>query len=279
MKTTTFVRVRFPRTADMELRQAMLISFDPLGLLEDEDGRERHYHEPRWSEIEQDVQQRFRESEAAFDAEVTRFEQENWNRQWEESIQPIAVSERFMIAPSWNQPERAEGKIVLTIDPKMSFGTGYHATTRLMLRLLERSVREGDSVLDMGSGTGVLAIAAVKLGAGSAFGVDTDEWSCANAEENAARNDVAAQLRFAQGSIELVDDAYDVILSNVTKIDNLQMLPRYGEVLKPGGRLMLSGFYHEDVSEVETALQSIGFQVTAERREDEWSAILATRED
>ena len=108
-------------------------------------------------------------------------ENRNWNEAWEATIRPVRVTGRIVIAPTWHPHTPLPGDIVLTIDPKMSFGTGYHATTRLMLRLIERYVRGGESVLDVGSGTGVLAIAALRLGAFRAIGVDTDEWAFENA--------------------------------------------------------------------------------------------------
>ena len=114
----------------------------------------------------------------------------NWNEEWERTIKPIQVTERIVIKPTWHQYDAKPGEIVLTVDPKMSFGTGYHETTRLVLRLMERHIKPGVKLLDVGTGTGVLAIAGIKLGASSGVGVDIDEWSYDNALENVKLNDV-----------------------------------------------------------------------------------------
>ncbi|RPH37396.1 50S ribosomal protein L11 methyltransferase, partial [bacterium] len=102
-------------------------------------------------------------------------EDQNWNALWEAGIQPIRVSDRIIVAPTWHPYTPATGELVLTIDPKMSFGTGHHETTRLMVQLMEKHLRPGDTVLDVGTGTGILAIAGIKLGGSMAVGLDNDE--------------------------------------------------------------------------------------------------------
>ena len=127
--------------------------------------------------------------------------EKNWNSAWEETIRPIRVSERIVVAPTWHPFNGGPGDIVLTIDPKMSFGTGYHESTRLLLGLMERHLRIGARVLDAGTGTGILAIAALKLGAASAIAFDIDEWSFVNAVDNTRLNGVAgAPRRTSRGS-------------------------------------------------------------------------------
>ena len=116
---------------------------------------------------------------------VRTIEDRNWNEEWERTIRPIRVSDRIVIRPTWQEYRAAPGEIVLIIDPKMSFGTGYHETTRLTLRLMETHLRPGATVLDVGTGTGILAVAAIRLGASHAVATDIDEWSAENARENA----------------------------------------------------------------------------------------------
>jgi ribosomal protein L11 methyltransferase len=279
MKHNVFVRARFPRSRHDEQLQAELITNDPLGFLEEDDWWEVYFGDAEWAALEEQLLRRWQEQGMDVAPDVQRFDQENWNKQWENSIQPIQVSERIVITPSWHEAEAAQGTLVLTIDPKMSFGTGYHATTRLMLRLLDGNVAAGESVLDMGTGTGVLAIAAVRLGAARAEGVDTDEWSYDNALENAQKNSVEDRVFFSLGSIDQARGPYDVILSNITKIDNLQMLPRFKHMLEPGGRLILSGFYESDLRELRLALEQLRLPVEEVSVEDEWAAILAVQED
>jgi len=274
-----FVRLRFPQTADASDLQARMIAYDPLGFLEEEHWWEVYFDRDAWERSESAFRSACERDGIAPTFEREEIAKENWNELWEQSIEPIQVSDHLFIAPSWKTVDAPSGSMIITIDPKMSFGTGYHATTRLMLRLLERHVRAGDRVLDMGTGTGVLAIAAVRLGAMLAEGLDTDEWSYDNALENAQRNGVADRVLLGQGSIENVEGTFDVILSNITKIDNLQMLPRFDVHLNPGGRIILSGFYEWDARDIHLALEQLRLHVDEEITEDEWSAIAARKED
>ncbi len=274
-----FLRTRFPSTSHDATMQSMLITHDPLGFLEEDLWWEVYFEEEHWPAVEASFLRRLEEEGLTAAYELETIEQQNWNQEWEDSIQPIKVSDRFLITPSWHPVAGEEGMTVLVIDPKMSFGTGYHATTRLMLRLMEGLLHDGDRVLDVGTGTGVLAIAAVLCGAREADGVDTDEWSYDNALENAQRNGVAEQCRFVLGSIEQAAGEYDLILSNITKIDNLQLLPTFLGHLTPGGRVILSGFYAQDAVDLRAALETLGLRVLHERSEEEWCAVSAIRDD
>ncbi|MBE0645229.1 MAG: 50S ribosomal protein L11 methyltransferase [Bacteroidetes bacterium] len=273
-----FLRARFQSTAHDATVQGMLITHDPLGFLEEDQWWEVYFEAELWPAVEVSFLRRLEEEGLTAAYELETFDQQNWNQEWEDSIQPIKVSDRFLITPSWHPVADAEGMTVLIIDPKMSFGTGYHATTRLMLRLMEGLLREGDRVLDVGTGTGVLAIAAVRCGAREADGVDTDEWSYDNALENAQRNGVAEHCHFRLGSIEQANGEYDLILSNITKIDNLQLLPTFLHHLTSGGRIVLSGFYAQDAPDLHMALSNLGLQVISEETEDEWCAVSASKE-
>jgi ribosomal protein L11 methyltransferase len=278
MKNPVFVRARFPRSAHDDTLQAQLVARDPLGFLEDEAWWEVYFHEADWEAVAAEFSSSWKLLTPPITPEVQHFDQENWNAQWEASIQPIAVSDRIMIAPSWHEVAETDDRLVLVIDPKMSFGTGYHQTTRLMLRLLENDVRAGDIVLDVGTGTGVLAIAAIRLGAAHAEGVDIDEWSTDNALENAQKNGVEGSVRFFHGSLEHATGPYDKIYSNITKLDNIDMLTAYRDLLRPEGAMLLSGFYRDDVPEVRTALAKLKLTVTDEMYEDEWAALRAVKE-
>jgi ribosomal protein L11 methyltransferase len=269
-----YIRLRFPVGEHDEQLQALLHALEPLGFLEEEDSWEAYFACDAWDGAAADefaaAMQRL-DIEVVYDVE--RFEKQNWNKEWEDSITPIRVSERIVITPSWHSVEAGEDEIVLVIDPKMSFGTGFHATTRLMLRLMEQHVRADDIVLDVGTGTGVLAIAAVKLGAAAAEGMDIDEWSKENAEENCIRNGVLQQVRIHHGSLETVHGPYDLILSNITRNDNIDMLPALAGMLRLGGRIILSGFYTTDRNDLLAAMQQCGFVLTGDMAEDEWHAI------
>jgi len=203
---------------------------------------------------------------------------QNWNRTWELSIGPVRVTERIVVAPTWHPRRAGPGEIVLTIDPKMSFGTGYHETTRLMLALLERHLTPGARVLDAGTGTGILAIAALKLGASSALGFDIDEWSSVNADENARLNGVSGAFTVRQGDLRAVPETgFDLIGANIQKNVIEEMLPGLVSRLAPHGLLLLSGLLVSDREEMIGSLKDAGLLPADERREAEWIALAARR--
>lgn len=204
----------------------------------------------------------------------------NWNEEWEKTITPLHVSDRITITPGWHTVSETEGTIVIVIDPKMSFGTGYHETTRLTLQLLEKYVTPGVSVMDVGTGTGVLAIAAVRLGAGRAIGCDTDEWAYANALENVERNRVGDRVEIFQGSLgDGASGPVDLLAANIQRTVLLELLPAMRHTLLPGGILLLSGLLRTDEQTMIDALHDQGFRLREELIENEWIAIAAVRHD
>lgn len=198
---------------------------------------------------------------------------ENWNRQWEETIQPISVGP-FLIKPTWAEaPAGSEGKVLLEIDPKMSFGTGYHESTRLALRMLPNAITPGDRVLDAGTGTGILAIASIKLGAAFGIGFDTDEWAQENAVENLYLNGVAEQVEIREGSLETIpEDGFDVVLANIQLNVLLGMLPAFAGKLRPGGRLVLAGLLQTQRDTMMDGAAKYGFDLVQDAVENEWWA-------
>ncbi len=198
----------------------------------------------------------------------------NWNEEWERTIRPIEIGNRIAIRPSWCEYRNDSGRIVLTIDPKMSFGTGYHETTRLMLLLLERHTREGTFVLDVGTGTGVLAIAAVKLGASAAVGTDTDEWAVENAVENVALNRVGGAVTIVHGTIPGgMGPGPGMICANLTLNDLTGLLGTFRSLLAAEGLLLVSGLLAADEGPIGAALANAGFTIVETVRENEWLAI------
>lgn len=269
-----YIQLRFEDFATKERIEPLLYLYDPLGLHEDDDAWYCYFDEKEWvRRIAGELLPRMRETVPEANFQFLEVMQRNWNEEWERTITPIRVSDRFVISPSWHSFDTPAEDIRLIIDPKMSFGTGYHATTRLMVRLLESCVRGGERVLDVGTGTGVLAIAAIKLGAAQALGVDTDEWSRDNAVENLERNDVAdGRVEIRHGSLDAVDGRFHLIAANITRNDNIAMLPHYASLLEPGGMLVVSGFYEEDLPDMDAAAHELGFSPRTRLFEDEWAA-------
>ncbi len=202
---------------------------------------------------------------------VKNIPERNWNEEWEKTIQPIHVTERIVITPTWHEYTPQPGEIVLTIDPKMSFGTGYHETTRIVLKLMEKYVKPGMVLLDVGTGTGVLAIAGIKLGARSAIGVDNDEWSYNNAMENIQLNDVHNSVEIILGELESVQSsAFDMIVANIQRNVIEPLLPAMKSKLNSGGMVILSGLLNVDEEPMRSAVSSSGFVVREMITENEW---------
>jgi ribosomal protein L11 methyltransferase len=203
---------------------------------------------------------------------------QNWNQQWEQSIQPQTIGQ-FLIKPTWSQVEAAPNQIVLEIDPEMAFGTGYHPTTRLMLELMPEMITSKSRVLDAGTGSGILAIAAAKLGAEKVLAFDNDEWSIASARENKYLNGVSDKIRVVKGDHQVLDDAgmFDVILVNITLSVIESMISFLSDHLEKKGTLLLSGLLENDIGELCNSLKANEIHNTKITVKDGWAAIKGQR--
>jgi ribosomal protein L11 methyltransferase len=175
--------------------------------------------------------------------------EENWNRKWEQQTGIVEATPNIIIKPSWKKlPVRYRRKLVLHIDPKMSFGTGHHETTRLSLGLLERFLEPDMKVLDFGTGTGVLAIAGIKLGAKSVYAVDNDEWSIENAKENVKRNRVHDRVTVRLGSISIIPRyKYDLVVANIDFRTISRFISSLASRVRKQGIIILSGILTSDL--------------------------------
>lgn len=203
---------------------------------------------------------------------------QNWNGEWESGIKPIIIDDFFCIYPGWSMPEK-NWPVPIRIDPKMSFGTGYHETTRLMLRAIRNLDMRGKTVLDCGTGTGLLAIAALALGASSVTAFDIDEWSVINTRENLELNGSSGHVTLLEGDFSVVAGTgpYPLILSNVNRAIHLQELPFYQQHLQPGGKLVISGLLTTDEPIINKSFTEAGFTICSFLTENEWIAMEWTR--
>ena len=195
----------------------------------------------------------------------------NWNNEWEKNFEPIEIDEMVSIRAPFH--EAGKLKYNLIIEPKMSFGTGHHETTYLMVQHLLKLDLKDKKVLDMGCGTAVLAILAEKLGAKPIDAIDIDAWSYENAIENAERND-CHHISVYEGDASLLhDQQYDVIIANINRNILLNDMETYTKVLKPKGVLLLSGFYTEDIPFMEESTNSFQLQKELELERHNWTAL------
>ncbi|MCH7516568.1 MAG: 50S ribosomal protein L11 methyltransferase [Bacteroidetes bacterium] len=208
---------------------------------------------------------------------VTReiLEEKNWNELWEKSREVIRISERIVIKPTFKEYDSKENEIVITLDPKMSFGTGEHESTKLALRLMEKYVKGNEKVLDVGSGTGILSIASIKLGTAHAVAVDNDPWCYQNGTENCALNDVAGRIKVIEGEISIIpEEDFDLVLANIQKNILLSISEKIKAKLKKNGIIILSGLLLKDETEIINHYQLIGFKFKEKKVMDDWIAIV-----
>lgn len=198
---------------------------------------------------------------------------EDWEANWRRHFRIERPIPGLVIHPSWIPYEAGPGETVIEIDPKMAFGVGSHPTTRLSLRLL-RACTGADRVLDVGTGTGILAIAAARWGAVRVVGVEIDRAAVVNAVENVARNEVRGVLRIVHGGAGAVKGPFDRAVANLLTTELRSALPDIVKVLRPGGRLVVSGFLVSEEAAVREALQRHGLAAERSAREGEWGALL-----
>lgn len=200
----------------------------------------------------------------------------NWNRQWEESYQAVEIGDYCRIrAPFHSLDEKFNYDIL--IEPKMSFGTAHHPTTYLMLEYIyaNKAFFKDAFVVDMGCGTGVLAIFAAKMGAGKVFLVDYDQNAVENARENLELNKISSfELRIGSCEVlQTLDTEADAILANINRNILLDHLPNYHAKLKKGGLLFLSGFYTSDFAQMDSLAKKLGFSLVEKREKEDWLAL------
>lgn len=203
-------------------------------------------------------------------------EKENWNALWESNFEPITVNERCVVRAPFHKPFGAEIEIVIM--PKMSFGTGHHQTTRLMMEAILAGDFTGKRCLDMGCGTAVLAILAAKRGAKIADAIDIDQWAYENGLENVSANGVSDVVNMFCGDADLLkEQRYDVILANINRNILLNDMARYAGVLDEGGELYMSGFLEEDAEALLHEAAKLGLVKADMRLKEKWCMIKLKR--
>jgi ribosomal protein L11 methyltransferase len=205
----------------------------------------------------------------------------DWAEAWKAHFPVLRIGRRIVIRPTWRRHRAAPDDVVLALDPGMAFGTGLHPTTRLCLAMLERLADRGDldgaRVLDVGCGSGILAIAAAKLGAGPILGIDTDPIAVEATFANAARNALTGRIEARHGSLPSGSAPADVVLANLIASVLVTLAPLLRDELRPGGTILASGIFVDRETDVRAAFAGVGLTVTGRQAEGEWVALEAVR--
>jgi len=203
---------------------------------------------------------------------ITEIEEKNWNEDWEKTLEPVVISDELVISPTSKADNLNHYKYLIKINPQMSFGTGYHATTRLASKLLINTVKRDEKWVDAGTGTGVLAILASKIGAKSIFAFDIDEWSVKNTIENVDLNSVE-NVTVSQCDLNTLQlEKYDGIVANIFANILISNMDKFSSSLVPDGVLICTGILKYDKLKVLESAQKEGFELLEELAEDEWIA-------
>lgn len=210
-----------------------------------------------------------------FEAETIGVNDKDWNENWKKYFKPIEVGSRLAVVPSWEEYDNKDNRTILSIDPGAAFGTGTHATTSLCLALLENYIADGDKMLDIGTGSGILAIASCLLGAEKAVGVDIDAQSVKTAKENAEINSIAQKCEFFVGDLaDKVTGKYNIVCANIVADVIIKLLPDAKNFMQRDASLIISGIIDIRRDDILKAVKDNGFIIAEEKNRDNWCAFV-----
>lgn len=215
--------------------------------------------------------------------EIDNMCEEDWANNWKKYFHPLNVGEKILIKPEWEETENPEGRVVFSVNPGMSFGTGSHYTTQLCIENLEKFINNDTKVLDLGCGSGILSIISLLLGAESAFAVDIDPNAVDIAYQNAERNNIdKSKYTVKAGDIitntalqeEIAKDKYDVVVANIVADVIIALAPKAKEYMKDGGVFITSGIIEDRIDDVKEALTQCGFKIESIKQRKDWASIV-----
>ena len=207
--------------------------------------------------------------------ESEKMHEEDWANNWKKYYKPTKIGERIVVKPIWEEYEPKGNELILELDPGMAFGTGTHETTRMCIQALDKYVKEDSTVFDVGCGSGILAIAAAKLGAKKAVGVDLDPVAVESANENVGLNNLD-NIEILYGNlVEVIDGKADIVVANIIAEVICILTEDVKRVLKKDGYFITSGIIHDRVDMVTNKLEEIGFEVIEINKDGEWNCIVA----
>ena len=261
---------------DADFAEILMAELGELGFesfVETEDGLEAYVQEEIFDDVA--VKQMLEDYAArtAISYQFKKIVRQNWNEEWEKNFQPIQIGKQIYVRADFHEP-KPDFPYEIIITPKMSFGTGHHETTSMVMEHQLSIDHTNKKVLDVGTGTGILAVLASKLGASEISAFDIDEWSVENTIENVQLNDVS-NVTVRQGTIENEPkDIYEIVLANINRNILISQIPAYVTFLQKGGELIVSGFYEKDIADIQTVAESVGLKKVAQLSKNNWAAVV-----
>ncbi|MCM3761524.1 50S ribosomal protein L11 methyltransferase [Alkalihalobacillus oceani] len=211
--------------------------------------------------------------------QIVEVDEEDWATAWKKYYKPVKVSKSITITPTWESYTPQDGETIIELDPGMAFGTGTHPTTVLCIQALDRTIKGGERVVDVGTGSGVLSIAAAKLGAEQVLALDLDDVAVVSARQNIALNQLEAKISVKQNNLlQGVSGNYDIVVANILAEIVVQCIQDAAAILKPGGSFITSGIIKRKKQEVKDALLEGGFTINEVVEMEDWVAILAEKQ-
>lgn len=236
------------------------------------------YAEKRKAAILSTFEEKFAEREdIIYTVDFYEYDEEDYQNSWKKYLFPEKVSEKFVVKPTWREYTPEVDELIIELDPGRAFGTGSHPTTSLCLKLMEENISEGDSVIDVGTGSGILMIAADRLGASEIYGTDIDELAVESAKENLELNNISEdKAKVYKGDlISVVENKkFDVVVANILADVLLILLHDISKVVKPNGKIIFSGIIEDKCELLRREVESLGFTVEEIKADKEWRAML-----
>lgn len=288
MKPTHFYhQVTIETSPDViELVNLSLFELGAMGLVETEKSVTAFFSDAFSSaELSTSISRRMSELQQAVDIpfffrmQIEQFPERDWNAEWKSAWKPLRVGHSLMIKPSWLPMPKDAPPVVVEIDPEMAFGSGDHSTTQLMLQMIEKNSKSQDRILDIGTGTGILSIAARKLGCGMVIAFDIDQIASVTCKKNAMMNGIHSHFHIFTGMMSaLKPTKFDLIAANVNRFQILAMLPQLPLFLKDNGICLISGILDSEEEQIRQACHAYGLLITDMQKDKEWLAFETRKE-
>ncbi|AFK02919.1 Ribosomal protein L11 methyltransferase [Emticicia oligotrophica DSM 17448] len=261
---------------DLDFAEIMMAELAELGFesfIETEDGLEAYIQEDIFDDLAvKNLIETYAER-TAISYSFKQMAKQNWNEEWEKNFQPISIGKDIYVRADFHEPQFGY-RYEIIITPKMSFGTGHHETTSMVMEHQLNIPHENKKVLDVGTGTGILAVLAEKLGASYVSAFDIDEWSVENTTENIGLNNTN-KIEVRLGTIEdEPKDKYDIVLANINRNILLQQIPIYATFMSEGASLVISGFYESDIADIQVVAEKAGLKKVGQLSKNQWASVV-----